>query len=63
MDFDDEEYDTLTGVVFDALGYIPQDGEQDIDVQVEQMHVHISRIEGHQIVRAAISVEASEKEE
>lgn len=63
VDFDDEEYDTLTGVVFDALGYIPQDGEQDIDVQVEQMHVHISRIEGHQIVRAAISVEASEKEE
>ena len=63
VDFDDEEYDTLTGVVFDSLGYIPQDGDQDIDVQVEQMHVHISRIEGHQIVRATLQVEIPENEE
>lgn len=63
VDFDDEEYDTLTGVVFDSLGYIPADGDQDIDVQVDNMHVHIIRIEGHQIVRAALRVTQPEQAE
>ncbi|MBP3322860.1 MAG: HlyC/CorC family transporter [Clostridia bacterium] len=56
VDFDDEKYGTLTGLVFDALDYIPQDGEQDIDVTIDNMKVHITLIKNHQIEKATLTV-------
>jgi putative hemolysin len=53
---DDEEYDTFTGLVFGALGVIPGDGQQSIDLEMGPLKIHISRIEGHQISEAVINV-------
>lgn len=51
-----EDYDTFTGFVFDALGTIPDNGEQDIDLELKGMKIHISRILDHQIDLATIAV-------
>ncbi len=51
---DSEEYDTFTGLVFDALGVIPQDGNQSIDLEIAGLRIHISCIQEHQIQRATV---------
>ena len=55
-----EDYDTFTGFVFDALGTIPGNGEQDIDLEIRGMKIHISRIVEHQVDLATISVHQEE---
>ncbi len=51
-----DDHDTLTGLVFDALGMIPDNGPQDIDLDVEGLHIHVSEIDEHQISRAIVSL-------
>lgn len=51
-----QDYETFTGFVFDALGTIPENGEQDIDLEVKGMRIHISRINDHQIELATLYV-------
>lgn len=62
-----DDYDTLTGLVFDKLGMIPVDGPQDITIELDKLTVHIDKIESHQIGSAVITLkpneEAAEKEE
>lgn len=52
--FELEEVETFTGLVFDQLGVIPEDGDQNIDLTFQGLSIHISRIENHQIVKAQI---------
>lgn len=52
--FHDENYETFTGLVFNTLSMIPNDGVQDMDLRIPPMKVHISRIENHQIAEATI---------
>ncbi len=47
-----EDYDTFTGMVFDALGAVPSDGLQKISLELEGFSVQIQKIEGHQIACA-----------
>lgn len=54
--FCNEEVETITGLVYDALGVIPKDGAQDLDLKVDGLDVHIGRIENHQIVHSRIHV-------
>ena len=49
-----EEYDTFTGLVFDALGTVPRDGEQAIDLELPNMTIHVSWVREHQIQEAAL---------
>ena len=49
-----EGIDTFTGLVFDALDMIPADGEQDIDLDFKGLHIHISKVEDHQISYATV---------
>ncbi len=59
-----EDVDTFTGLVFDTLGMIPHDGDQDIDLEFKGLQIHISRIEEHQIVFAkVVKPEQPEEEE
>ncbi len=55
LDLSSDDYDTLTGLVFDILGMIPDDGEQDIDVALQNINIHISQVESHQIEAATLS--------
>lgn len=54
VSFDSEEYDTFTGFVFDYLGEVPGDGQQDIELEIPPVHIHVSRIWEHQIAEASI---------
>lgn len=53
-------YDTLTGMVFDMLGMIPKDGIQDIDLDTENMMIHVSQVEDHQVEAAVITLKKTE---
>ena len=44
----------LTGLVFDALGMIPDDGEQDITLEAEGMRIHVTSIADHQVNAAQV---------
>lgn len=54
LDLPDEDYDTFTGLIFDTLGEIPNDGEQHLEVELEDLMVVVEKIEGHQIELATV---------
>lgn len=56
LQFESEEYDTFTGLVFDVLGIIPSDGTQKIEVKLPDMEVTVTRITSHQIDEAFIKI-------
>ena len=55
------EFDTFTGLVFEELGRIPEDGEQDINLKIQDIQVHISSVKDHQIEKAEIKISAKEE--
>lgn len=50
-----EEYDTLNGLIFDALGSIPEDGA-DIEVEAAGISIQITEIVNHQVETAIVSL-------
>ena len=54
--FEEEEYDTFTGLVFDNLGQVPQDGKQDIRMEYNRLKIHVTYIEDHQVEKATIEL-------
>ena len=54
-----EDYDTFTGMVFDALGAVPADGEQKISLELENIVIQIQKIEAHQIEKATVTVKST----
>lgn len=55
VDIGMEDVDTFSGLVFSELDMIPHDGEQNIKLDFKGLHIHITRIEDHQISSALIS--------
>ena len=55
VDIGMEDVDTFSGLVFGELDMIPNDGEQDIELDFKGLHIHITHIEDHQISYALIS--------
>ncbi len=58
-----EDYDTFTGLVFDALGVIPDDGEEELSVELETLDIRITKVEAHQIEEATVTVKAAAEED
>lgn len=50
------EFDTLTGLVFDELGMIPEDGKRDIEIEIQNLQIQIKCIKDHQIEEAIIKI-------
>ena len=50
---DNEDYDTVGGMVFSCLNWIPEDGSQ-FDVQVNGLNIHVEEIEDRRIEKALI---------
>lgn len=50
-----EEVDTFTGLVFNELGMVPADGDLDIELDFKGLHIHITRVEDHQIAYATVT--------
>ncbi len=57
------DYDTITGLVFDALDTIPNDGEQCLELELENMCLCIERMEDHQIEQATLRLKRLAEEE
>lgn len=55
VDIGMEYVDTFSGLVFGELDMIPDDGEQNIELDFKGLHIHITHIEDHQISYAVIS--------
>ncbi len=66
-----EDYDTFTGLVFDKLGRIPEDDEENITLELDGMIIVVERVDAHQIESATLEIipetyedeEEDEKEE
>lgn len=61
-----EGVETFTGLVFGTLDMIPGDGEQNIELDFKGLHIHITRVDDHQISYATVTklpVEENEAEE
>ncbi len=55
VEFDeDEEYDTLGGLIYARLTFIPGDGEE-IEMDVNDLHIRVTKIEEHRIEWAIVS--------
>ena len=63
LTIDQDEYDTFSGLVFNELGLIPEDGASSVDVDLFGMHVHISEVREHQVGRASVHLLAQPIEE
>ncbi len=51
-----EDYDTFTGLVFYVLDIIPDDGEQQLEVQLPEMDILITNVVAHQIEEATVTI-------
>ena len=55
-----DDYDTITGVVFSTLGVIPEDGESEIEIETDTMHILIKKVLDHQVEEAIITIKTPE---
>ena len=51
-----EGFDTLSGLIFQKLGVIPEDGTQNIELEIQGMQIHITCIREHQIEETVIKI-------
>lgn len=51
-----EGFDTLSGLIFQKLGVIPEDGTQNIELEMRGMQIHITCIREHQIEETVIKI-------
>lgn len=56
LTFEDEDCDTFTGLVFSELGYIPDDGEQEIDLVIGRMTIRITEVQDHMVKEATVEI-------
>ena len=63
LTFEQEDCDTFTGLVFSELGYIPDDGEQDIDIVIGRMTIRITEVQDHMVKEATVEVAPAEDDE
>ena len=56
------EYETFTGLAFGELGMIPDDGEQNIEVEICEIKVVITSVNARQIEEAVVTVIPKEEE-
>lgn len=61
LELTSEEFDTFTGMVFDALGTIPPDGDTSIKLEHGGMLIEVKSIAEHQIVSATVTILPREK--
>ena len=61
LPLESDSYDTLTGLAFDVLGMVPDDGDTVLELDCQGLHIRITRIDAHQIEAATVTVIPTEK--
>ena len=56
LDFrlENHSFDTVTGIVFDRLSIIPEDGEQQLHVRVDRLEILVTLVRDHQVSEAKV---------
>ena len=62
IELSDDDFDTFGGLVFAALGQIPEDGTE-CDVTTERLEIHVENVVDHQLDSAIVTVIQHEDEE
>ena len=57
-----EKYDTMGGYVFSNYGIVPEDGTE-FDIELEPLHVHVTEIKDHRIMKMTVRRDRIETEE
>ena len=57
-----EDYETLNGLIFDALGAVPQDGTT-VEVVTDRLQIRATEIRNHQVLTALVRVLPAQEEE
>lgn len=60
---ENDEHETITGLVFHVLGYVPDDGPYDIELEAGPFTVRVLHIFEHQVFEATVRYEQSAKAE
>ncbi len=63
VNVESEDYDTFTGFVFNALGVIPEDGNNPVELDLERLYIRVTSIDAHQIEEATVTVKEIENPE
>ncbi len=61
LEIDTKDYDTFTGLVFDTLGKIPNDGKQEIQLELPSMNIVVKEVVAHQIEKATVTLKKIEQ--
>jgi putative hemolysin len=56
LTFEEEDCDTFTGLVFSELGYIPDDGEQEIELVIGRMTIRITEVQDHMVKESTVQI-------
>ena len=63
---EDEDSDTLSGLVFSQLGSVPKDGSR-FEIDIDRLHVAVTNVQEHRVISADVTVlpepEKDEEEE
>ena len=62
IELSDDDFDTFGGLVFAALGQIPEDGTE-CDVTTDSLEIHVENVIDHQLDSAIVTVLVHEDEE
>ena len=57
-----EKYDTMGGYVFSNYGMIPEDGTE-FELELESLHVRVTEIRDHRIMRMTVTVTSPAEDE
>ena len=60
---DEEDSDTLSGLIFSRLGSVPEDGSR-FDIDIDRLHISVTDVEDHRVISADVTLlPAPEKDE
>ncbi len=62
IELSDDDFDTFGGLVFAALGQIPEDGTS-FDVSTDKLEIHVENVVDHQLDSAVVTILLPEEEE
>ena len=57
-----EDTDTITGLAFGAMGYIPEDGNEEIEVELDSVVIKITSVVSHLVEEATVTLKKEEDE-
>ena len=52
---DEEDSDTLSGLIFSRLGSVPEDGAK-FEIDIDRMHISVTNVEDHRVLSADITL-------